>query len=129
MEGVSLIDLDDRAALARAYSEAWVSVLPSFGEAFGLVLVEAMACGTPVVATRLDTTAEVVDRAETGRLFGDGPGSPGEVEDLERALLEAIELAEGPGTRAACRRHAERFSTERTADGYEALYRELLAAG
>ena len=128
LPGVRLIDVDDRAAMVEAYGRAWVSVLPSFGEAFGLVLVEAMACGTPVVATRLDTTAEVVDREETGRLFGDGPGTPGEPRELERALLETLELARDPGTREACRAHAARFSPARTADEYEELYRELLAS-
>ncbi|MEJ7784165.1 MAG: glycosyltransferase family 4 protein [Solirubrobacteraceae bacterium] len=119
--GVELTDLDDRAALARAYGEAWVSVLASTGEAFGLVLVEALSCGTPVVATRAGGMAEIVDRPEIGRLFG-----PGDEAGLARALAEALELAEDPATRAACRTRAEDFSTDRTTEQYVELYQELL---
>jgi len=119
-EGIELRDLDDRAELAAAYGEAWVCALPSFGEAFGLVLVEALATGTPVVATDLGGMAEIVDSPAIGRLF-----ALGDVEALARALLEAFELAEDDATRAACRARAEDFSTAACAAGYLALYREL----
>ena len=122
VEGVELIDVDDRPALARAYAKSWVSALPSVGEAFGLVLLEAMACGTPVVGSDVLGIPEVVDRPEVGRIFDADDG-----DDLVRALLEAIELAEDPGTRAACRARAEELSTERCADRYVELYEELLA--
>src|SRR5207244_11639189 len=45
--GVELVDMDDRAALVDLYRRAWVSALPAWGEAFGLVLAEALACGPP----------------------------------------------------------------------------------
>ena len=123
-EGVELAELSDRGELASAYSSAWVSALPSLGEAFGLVLAEALACGTPVVASRLGGMPEVVgeDRA-VGRLF-DG----GDPKALADALLEALELAEDPSTADACRRRAELFSTDRMTDAYLDLYRELGAA-
>ena len=118
---VELVDVDDRAALARAYGEAWVSVLPSTSEAFGLVLAEAMACGTPVAATNVGGMREVVDRPEVGRLF-DGDRA----EDLAPALLEALELAEDPSTEDACRARAEEFSVDRCVQSYLELYAELL---
>ena len=119
--GVEFVD-PGRAAehLPRLYASAWVSALPSLGDAFGMVLAEALACGTPVVATNSDALPEVVDRPEIGRLFdGDEPKA------LAKALLEAIELSQDPGTAAACRARAEDFSPQRCADQYQALYREL----
>ncbi len=118
--GVEWVDVDTRAALAEVYGRAWVSALPSFGEAFGLVLVESLACGTPVVATDRDGMREVVDRDSVGRLF------EGDETALASALLEGLEMADDPSTRDACRRRAEDFSLDRTAEAYVDLYTELL---
>jgi glycosyltransferase involved in cell wall biosynthesis len=118
--GVELADLDDRAALAEAYRRAWVSALPSLGEAFGLVLVEALACGTPVVATRAGGMAEIVGDDGVGRLFD------GDERELAQAILGTFELAGDPATAGACRARAEDFSTDRTTEAYIDLYRELL---
>jgi phosphatidylinositol alpha-mannosyltransferase len=120
-DGVEVRDLDDAAALAAAYASAWVCALPSIGEAFGLVLVEALACGTPVVGSDHGALPEVIDRPEIGRTFsGDEP------EALARALLEALELAGDPSAKAACRARAEEFSVERCVAAHLALYEELL---
>jgi glycosyltransferase involved in cell wall biosynthesis len=119
--GIESVDPCSRAELAQVYGTAWVSALPSWGEAFGLVLLEALACGTPVVGSDLGAIPEVVDRDAIGRLFsGDDPSA------LATALLEALELAQDPGTPEACRARAADFSTQRMGEEYEALYRELL---
>ena len=120
--GAELADVDERPALAKAYATSWVSCLPSVGEAFGLVLAEALACGTPVVATDHGGMREVVgDRREIGRLFaGERP------EDLAAALLAAFELAGDPGTAGACRRRAEDFSLDRCVERHLELYGELI---
>jgi glycosyltransferase involved in cell wall biosynthesis len=119
-EGVEVRDLDDSTALARAYAEAWVCALPSWGEAFGLVLAEALACGTPVVASDRGAGPEIIDRPEIGRVFsGDEPGA------LAVALLDALELAELATTVEACRARGHDFSRDRCIDAHLSLYAEL----
>ncbi|HWF54003.1 MAG TPA: glycosyltransferase family 4 protein [Solirubrobacteraceae bacterium] len=118
--GVSWRDLDDRAALARACGEAWVGALPSSSEAFGLVLVEALACGTPVVGYDDGAIPEVISDRAIGRLF-----DRLEPRALAQALLEALELAGEPGTAARCRARAQEFSTARCTAAYLDLYRSL----
>jgi glycosyltransferase involved in cell wall biosynthesis len=119
---VELADVDERGALARAYGQAWVSALPSTHEAFGLVLVEALACGTPVVTSDAGGMTEVVDSDAVGRLWGgDDP------RDLARCLREALELAGDPATATRCRDRAEHFSLDRCVERHLELYRDLLA--
>lgn len=116
--GVELVDMTDLPAVLRS---AWVGALPSWGEAFGLVLAEAMACGAPVVGANREGIPEVLGGDErVGRLFdGDEPAA------LAHALLEAIELARDPATAAACRERAQTFSLDACVARHEALYREL----
>jgi glycosyltransferase involved in cell wall biosynthesis len=118
---VELRDLDGRAALADVYREAWVSVLPSVNEAFGLVLAEALACGTPAVAAHRGGMPEVLGgRDDVGGTF------EGDAQELADVLRHALALHDDPRTPARCREQAERFSTDRTTDAYLALYEELL---
>jgi phosphatidylinositol alpha-mannosyltransferase len=124
-EGITLIDpVDDPRQLAPYYARAWVAALTAYREAFGLVLVESLACGTPVVGADHGAVPEVVDRDGIGALFENGDAS-----GVARALLEGLELASDPGTVDRCRARAEEFSTLRLAAEYEALYLELLGRG
>jgi L-malate glycosyltransferase len=97
-------------------------VLPSSTESFGLAALEAMACGVPVVATRVGGLPEVVADGETGHLTPVGAVD----EMVERALA----ILENPAVHTAMkRRAAERaleFSAERIVPRYEQLYRDLL---
>jgi glycosyltransferase involved in cell wall biosynthesis len=91
--------------------------LINFDEPFGLSVIEAMACGTPVIAIDRGSMPELIDDHITGRLVG----STGEAISA-LAEIEAVD-------RAACRRAVEaRFSVDAMADKYIALYERILAA-
>ena len=119
-EGIELSDARSDEVVD-LYRRAWVSALPSVNEAFGLVVAEALACGTPAVASTGFGPAEIIDRPEVGRLFGGG-----DEEALARALLDALELAADPGTIEACVRRAADFSVDAATAAHERLYAELL---
>jgi glycosyltransferase involved in cell wall biosynthesis len=119
--GVSFFD-PSPAAVAAVFADAWVSALPSRDEAFGLVVVESLATGTPVVAADEAGPAEILDRDGIGSLFAEP--TP---EAVAHALLEALELAEDPRTAARARARAADFTSERCAIEHEQLYEELLA--
>lgn len=87
--------LDDVPA---RYREATVSVLPSVDEAFGLVLVESLACGTPVVCTRSGGMPEIVTGDDLGRVV-----APDDPAALAQGVVEAVGLAAQEGTPARCR--------------------------
>ncbi len=113
------------AELVRLYNEHEVLVSPSLYEGFGLPAAEAMACGTPVVATTAGAFPETVEAGVTGVLV-----PPGDA----RALADAVEaLLEDPGRRmamgaAGARRMAEQFSWRACAERTAALYEDVLAA-
>lgn len=85
------------ADLAAHYALCDLLVLPSttMGEAFGLVLLEAMACGKPVVASRLPGVRSVVSDGEDGLLVQ--PGDAGDLADKIGALLRDPERRRGMG--------------------------------
>lgn len=95
-----------------------VLVAPSRQEPFGTVLAEAMAAGTPVVATRVGGLAEVVADGLTGRLV-----APARPDELAAAVLEV--LADRVRMGAAARERAQRFGADAYADRVEPI---LLAA-
>jgi len=85
-------------------------------EPFGLVMIEAMACGTPVIAIRRGSMPELIDDGVSGFL----------VDDVAGAIAAVGRL--GEIDRAACRAAvAERFTVERMADRYIDLYRRILS--
>ena len=117
--GVELVP--EERPVASVFREAWVSGLTSYNEAFGLVLVESLACGTPVFAARDGGPAEIIDSDDIGRLF-DGDDE----RDVADAILGALELVDQPGTAGACRTRAEAFTSRASAAATLELYTELL---
>ena len=93
-----------------------VLVVPSHQEPFGTVISEAMAVGTPVVATRVGGLAEVVDDGVTGLLV-----EPGDPDALAAAVLEV--LGRRDAMSAAARQAARRFGADAYADRVEPLIR------
>lgn len=86
-------------------------------EPFGMVIVESMAAGTPVLTYLRGSMPELVQHGETGYLLG-----------TEDEMVEAIHRT-GRLNRARCREWVrERFSVEQMVDGYEALYKRLAGA-
>jgi len=85
-------------------------------EPFGLVMIEAMATGTPVIALRNGSVPEVIQDGQTGFVVEN-------VDEMVAAVARVTEIDP-----AACRRHVERrFHIDRLLDRYEAIYRRLVA--
>lgn len=85
-------------------------------EPFGLVMIESMAAGTPVIAMKLGSTTEVIEDGKTGILCNS-------VDACVAAIDQAAAL-----DRRDCRQHVvDRFSVQQMVSGYEAVYRQLIS--
>lgn len=107
--------------LLKWYSAADVLLLCSSREGWANVLLEAMACGTPVVATNIWGTPEVVAAPEAGRLVAERSGP---------AFAAGVEVLLAAGVnRVATRRYAEGFSWQATTDGQLRLFDAIKEVG
>ena len=107
----------------RAIERSGIVVVPSLGEGFGMVALEAMERARPVIAAAIGGLGDIVREGETGLLV-----PPAEVEPLARAI---VELARDPERAAAMgragrRRALEHFLEGRATDRTEILYRSFL---
>jgi glycosyltransferase involved in cell wall biosynthesis len=107
----------DETAKAKFLGGAMALLFPiDWPEPFGLVVIEAMACGTPVVARPCGSVPELIDAGRTGFVV-----------DTFDELVDAVKRVRTLD-RAACRHHVEaRFSIRRMVDDYESVYRHLTA--
>lgn len=114
--------LADERMLASAFREARVFVLPSEYEAFGLVLLEALAQGTPVIASRVGGIPEFVEDGKAGRLVT--PNDPAALADALGLLWadEALRTRLGAYGRDTT---VPRYSWERVVDQLERIYRDV----
>jgi len=103
-ERTRVLGLGDAGRQHERYGSAWITCLPSRNDSFGMVLVESLACGTPLVTTTQGAPQELVEPGKTGEL-----AEPGDVASLAKACLRALHLSRQPATRELCRASAERF--------------------
>jgi glycosyltransferase involved in cell wall biosynthesis len=108
----------DTAAKKHWFRHAQATLFPvQWGEPFGMVLIESMASGTPIVGFRRGAVPEIVKDGKTGFVV-----------DSVDAMVDAVgSIAQID--RRDCRRHVEeRYSIEKMAEGYEAVYERLARA-
>jgi N-acetyl-alpha-D-glucosaminyl L-malate synthase BshA len=123
-EGVvdRVLFLGKQNSVAELLSCTDLFLLPSETEAFGLVALEAMACGVPVIATCTGGLSEVVDDGLSGYL-----APVGDVEAMADAGIGLLtDAAAWQSFSARARQGAERFSADRVVSLYEAFYEEVL---
>ena len=118
-ERVRLLGAKPHAALPVIYGAADLLVLASAREGWANVLLESMACGTPVVASDIPGNDEVVQRPEAGRIMG---------ANTPEGLAEAVRaLWADPPARAAVRAYAEEFSWDATSAGQMTVFEAAMA--
>jgi teichuronic acid biosynthesis glycosyltransferase TuaC len=117
---VRLLGARPHAELPLLYGSADASVLASSREGWANVLLESMACGTPVAASNIWGNPEVVQRPEAGVIFE--PNTPDGIAAGVRRLFQTVP------SRTDTRAYAERFSWDETTLGQLALLRRVVAA-
>jgi N-acetyl-alpha-D-glucosaminyl L-malate synthase BshA len=120
----SVVFLGKHMAVEELLGCADLFLLPSQSESFGLSALEAMSCGTPVVASNVGGIPEVVEDGECGLLF-----PPGEVEAMAEGAIEILsDPVRWHAMSQASRRIAEeRFSAAAVVSAYESYYERVLS--
>ena len=120
---VDFLGSQSQAELPHYYAAADVTIMPSHYESFGMVALESMACGTPVIASRVGGLAALVKDGETGYLVP--AESPDALADRIRTLLADEELRRRLGAQAAC--YAQQYRWPHIAARITTVYNTLLS--
>ncbi|MEU5544516.1 glycosyltransferase family 4 protein [Streptomyces sioyaensis] len=120
VEFLGMVSDEDKARLLRSVD---VYVAPNTGgESFGIILVEAMSAGAPVLASDLDAFAQVLDQGEAGELFAN--------EDADALAASAVRLLGDPGRLGELRergsRHVRRFDWSTVGSDILAVYETVM---
>jgi len=116
--GIEFIGEIGDAQKAEFLSGAFALLVPiDWPEPFGLVMIEAMACGTPVIAYNRGSVSEIIEDGVTGFIVEDETSAAGAVRNIGLLSRDAIR-----------RRFEERFTARRMAEDYVALYRKMIDA-
>lgn len=103
------------------YNAADLFVMPSFAEPFGLVYIEAMLCGLPIIGANATATPEVVSSTDYGFLV-----SPGDAESLVEAVQEGLNTS---WNRAKITAYAKSFAWDNHIHRFEEIYNKMLSNG
>jgi len=122
-DSVTFLGLIEQKKLPLFYSAADVCAIPSYYETFGLVALEALACGTPVVATRVGGFADVIRQGETGYVLPDN--TPRDLADKIAGLL--LRSSVNWQTALSIRASVSRFSWSNIARAVVKQCQEVLA--
>jgi glycosyltransferase involved in cell wall biosynthesis len=118
-ENIRLVgEIDDHAKQPFLAGAAALLFPISWPEPFGLVMIEAMACGTPVIAYRAGSVPEIIDDGVTGFIV-----------DSEDEAVAAVKNLGQLGRRRVRARFENRFTSRRMAQAYEGVYRSLVQSG
>jgi glycosyltransferase involved in cell wall biosynthesis len=116
MHGIEYLGEVSHGTKVELLQDARATVFPiDWEEPFGLVMIESMACGTPVIATNRGAVPEVIEHGRSGIIVDDYRQMP--------AALDAVDALDP----LECRRYVEeRFSRERMVDDYVGAYRDAM---
>jgi len=112
------LGLVPHSKISSLYQNAKALLFPiQWEEPFGLVMIEAMACGTPVIAFGRGSVPEIVKDGRTGFII-----EPGDIDGMVKAVKKIDQI-----DRMACRRHVEEnFTIERMVEKYEKIYKKII---
>ena len=119
---ISLGLLSDNNRIADLYSAADVTVVPSFYETFGQTLIEAMACGCPVVSFNNSGQMDIIDHKQNGYL-----ANYKDADDLAAGIRWVLDYPDREALSKVCVEKVKRCYSEKVvAEQYKALYEQLL---